>query len=363
MAGFKHSFALDIGRDACETLRQNQKLLVLEKDVKDFDFSSIGSEPALLAGGPPCQPFSNAGKHLAKGDPRDCFPHALRAVKALRPKSFVFENVSGMLRRSWVEQVTYLIRQLQEPEIPMYRSENWFDHSARLYRSSLGASVTGRLRYRVQLVKLNAADFGVPQSRNRVIFVGFRDDLNARWSAPLPTHSIESLLVSKWITFEYWGEHGIDPPVVGSRLEIIKAKRALGNPELLIRQRWATVRDAIGTLPDPEKPVGEKNRIRAHEYIPGARAYVGHSGSILDFPSKTIKSGVNGIGGGENMLCKDDQSVRYFTNLEMLRLQTFPDNYKISGTRSSVVKQIGNSVPPLLAKLIGLTIRQSLKRA
>ena len=76
----------------------------------------------------------------------------------------------------------------------------------------------------------------------------------------------------------------------------------------------------------------------------------------MDAPAKAFKAGVNGVAGGENMLRRPDGTVRYFTNLEALRLQTFPDDYTIIGNRTSTVKQIGNAVPPLLSYMIASSI-------
>jgi DNA (cytosine-5)-methyltransferase 1 len=79
-------------------------------------------------------------------------------------------------------------------------------------------------------------------------------------------------------------------------------------------------------------------------------------------PSKALKAGVNGVGGGENMLLKSNGDVRYFTSLEMRRIQTFRDSYQFIGNRSSITKQLGNAVPPTLAKHVAESIRQTLQR-
>jgi DNA (cytosine-5)-methyltransferase 1 len=360
-AGFKHEVALDFNLDACQTLRKNHNWNVLVQDVGDYQFENLSLEPALFAGGPPCQPFSTAGKHAADSDPRNRFPDVIRAIRHLRPKSFMIENVSGLLRKTWSEYVTYLVRQLQEPQLSIRPGEAWYEHSNRLDDAYLRSTNTGRLRYHVHQHQINAADYGVPQKRQRVVFIGFREDLGIRWSLPPPTHSEAALLFSKWISGEYWVEHGIEMPTCPDA-EFRKVLLAMEQPELLVRERWRTVRDAISGLADPEHFRRGAKGVFGHEFIPGARAYVGHTGSELDYPAKTIKSGVNGIGGGENMLRRTDQTVRYFTNLEMLRLQTFPDNYQLVGTRSSIVKQLGNAVPPHMAFVLASSIKHALQR-
>jgi DNA (cytosine-5)-methyltransferase 1 len=88
------------------------------------------------------------------------------------------------------------------------------------------------------------------------------------------------------------------------------------------------VRDAISDLPDPE--LHGSKLIANHKFQPGARVYVGHSGSELDEPAKTLKAGVHGVPGGENMLRLPNGSVRYFTVRECARLQGFPDALHVS---------------------------------
>jgi DNA (cytosine-5)-methyltransferase 1 len=94
--------------------------------------------------------------------------------------------------------------------------------------------------------------------------------------------------------------------------------------------------------------------------MPGARPYVGHTGSPYDQPAKTLKAGDHGVPGGENMLVMDDGSVRYFSVREAARLQTFPDDYAFSGAWSENMRQIGNAVPVRLGELIARDIRARL---
>jgi DNA (cytosine-5)-methyltransferase 1 len=77
----------------------------------------------------------------------------------------------------------------------------------------------------------------------------------------------------------------------------------------------------------------------------GARAYLGHTGSYIDMPSKTLKAGDHGVPGGENMIRYEDGQIRYFTILEAKKIQTFPDDYKIFGSWTEAMRQIGNAVP------------------
>lgn len=86
--------------------------------------------------------------------------------------------------------------------------------------------------------------------------------------------------------------------------------------------------------------------------LAGAKSYNGHTGSEIDMPSKTIKAGDHGVPGGENMVRFEDGSVRYFTTFEAKRIQSFPDDYHITGSWTEAMRQIGNAVPVTLARTI-----------
>jgi DNA (cytosine-5)-methyltransferase 1 len=121
-----------------------------------------------------------------------------------------------------------------------------------------------------------------------------------------------------------------------------------------------TVRDAISDLPDPVVGTEAAKRAPNHKYQAGARSYAGHTGSPLDQPAKTLKAGVHGVPGGENMLALPDGSVRYFTVRESARLQTFPDDYVFHGSWSETMRQLGNAVPVRMASMIGKAVAQGL---
>jgi DNA (cytosine-5)-methyltransferase 1 len=120
------------------------------------------------------------------------------------------------------------------------------------------------------------------------------------------------------------------------------------------------VRDAIGDLPDPWAPHAER-RHPNHRFQDGARAYHGHTGSPLDEPAKTLKAGVHGVPGGENMLRRADGSVRYFTIRESARLQAFPDSYVMHGSWSEAMRQLGNAVPVTLGYVIAHSVAEHLR--
>jgi DNA (cytosine-5)-methyltransferase 1 len=366
-AGFHHAAVIEWDHDACETFRENQRRHnhsvdewpLHEGDVRDFDYGKLaGEEVMVVSGGPPCQPFSLGGKHRGYQDERDMFPQAVRAVRELRPKAFVFENVKGLMRQSFATYFEYVHLQLTHPGLIRRRSETWSKHHARLEQHH--TSRRARSEYNVVYRLLNAANYGVPQRRERVFLVGFRSDLGIEWSFPEESHSEDALLRSKWISGEYWERHRVARKQRARLLERQKGRverlrhRLLGNG----KAPWLTVRDAISDLPDPEK--ASTSGIANHNFNPGARAYPGHTGSPLDEPAKTLKAGDHGVPGGENMLARADGSVRYFTVREAARLQTFPDDYMFRGSWTESMRQLGNAVPVLLAETVARSVAQAL---
>ncbi|MDQ2843951.1 MAG: DNA cytosine methyltransferase [Acidobacteriota bacterium] len=368
-AGFRHDTVIERNPDCCNTIRQNQRngfsLLegwrLFSGDVRQFDFSTVRGEVDLLAGGPPCQPFSIGGKHKGPGDNRDMFPQMVRAVRELRPLAVMVENARGLLRDSFSKYFEYIVLQLTYPELVLKGDETWTEHLARLERRHTKGG-DGSLHYNVVYRPLNAANFGVPQKRQRVIIIGFRADLGVEWSFPTETHSLDALLVDQWISGEYWERHKVsrrDRPLVPDQYaQRVERLRSEGSMTLFDALPWRTVRDALAGLPDPED--ARAARIPNHRCNPGARSYAGHTGSPLDEPAKTLKAGDHGVPGGENMLVNPDGSLRYFTVRESARLQTFPDDYVFHGAWSEAMRQLGNAVPVMLAEVVAQGIRLHL---
>lgn len=334
---------------------------VIECDAKLFNYRSLRREISVVSGGPPCQPFSLGGKHRGYQDERDLFPEAVRAVRELRPSAFIFENVKGLLRQSFASYFEYVVLMLSYPELVHEEQEDWRGHRARLEQHQTARRRTDELRYNVVFQLLNAADYGVPQKRERVFIVGFRADLEVEWSFPRPTHSHDALLRSQWIECDYWDRHEVSkrnrpllPPKLTGKVD--RLRKAL---ELDRTQAWKTVRDALAGLPDPEaEPYhGAKN----HRFNPGARRYPGHTGSPLDEPAKTLKAGDHGVPGGENMLLRQDGTVRYFSVREAARLQTFPDEYEFLGPWGEAMRQLGNAVPVSLANAVASSVAETLR--
>lgn len=365
-AGFTHKAVVEIDHDACNTIRANQERglkpvagwPLFEADVTKFSFDGFGSNIDLLAAGVPCQPWSMGGKHQGMQDARNMFPEMLTAVRALQPRAILIENVKGLLRQSFANYFQYIKLMLSFPEVVRNDGEQWRHHLARLEQYETSGNEDG-LRYNVVHELLNAANYGIPQRRERVFIVAFRSDQRIEWSFPEHTHSQELLWESQNVTGEYWEEHKVTkkdrpPKASGQMLARFRERTVFCGHQ----ERWRTVRDAIGDLPDPEfKPT---NKIPNHQFQPGARSYPGHTGSPLDEPSKTLKAGDHGVPGGENTVLYPDGRLRYLTVRESARIQTFPDEFIFPGSWTENMRQLGNAVPSELGRVIAADIRHRL---
>jgi DNA (cytosine-5)-methyltransferase 1 len=281
------------------------------------------------------------------------FPELVTVIRKLKPKAVLVENVRGLARPAFAKYFGYIELKLTYPEISRKEGEEWVSHLGRLERYHTRGRRDG-LYYRVVHRVLNAADYGVPQKRERLFMVAIRADLGIEWSFPTPTHGLDALLWEQFCTGDYWKRHDvpktqIPKPSEGLRGRIDALCRKLFAPD---HKPWLTVRDAISHLPRPAKTRTPDEPGLNHFLIPGAREYVGHSGSPLDEPAKTLKAGVHGVPGGENMLAMQDGSVRYFTIRESARLQTFPDDYVFPCSWTESMRQIGNAVPVQLGELV-----------
>jgi len=316
-------------------------------DVRRVDWSTFDWKTRLLTAGVPCQPFSVAGNGRGDSDTRNLFPEAIRAVRELAPEAALFENVSGLvfyddLRRYF----DYVIRQLRHPSLAPEKGETWLEHDRRIARHERSHGT--RPEYNVIWKLLNAADFGVPQVRWRVFIVATRDHF-PKYTFPEITHSRGALL-NALASGAYWRTHHVRP-----RRSHLNGGVTENDGHL----PWRTVRDALVGLPQMARTASGDGM--NHWRIPGARGYQRHTGSRLDWPSKTLKAGVHGVPGGENALVQANGRIRYFTFRETARLQTFPDNHTFLGTRNRVTSQIGNAVPVDLARIVARPLLRILR--
>ena len=365
-AGFKHLAVVEYNPHACETLRINKAREVdfirawpiIEGDVREMSFHQFEGSVDLLAGGPPCQPFSLGGKHRGRNDSRDMFPELVRAVRECRPKTILVENVKGLLRDSFSDYFDYVLKQLENPNLVQKHGESWSEHLNRLRRGYISD-----LGYNLEFRCINTADYGSAQKRWRVIILGVRKDLDRVPIFPRPTCSEDALLWNKWVSGSYWDDHQIPTrhrPELDDRLKrrIDNLRGSLFHPPT---DPWRTVRDAFKGLPDPELQPEAATDFLNHTHNPGARAYPGHTGSPMDEPAKALKAGDHGVPGGENMLVRHDGSLRYFTIRESARLQDFDDRFYFPGNTTNVMRQLGNAVPSRVGQVMATSLAKTIQ--
>jgi len=313
-AGFRPQLAIDIHVDSCETYSQAfPGVEVLGKPIQEVKFAAYESID-LIAGGPPCQPFSSGGKRLADADPRDMVPQFIRAVREARPRAFLMENVPGLFGPSHRDYLTPVLRQLEE----------------------LGYHLAGS-------DVLNAADYGVPQKRRRAFLVGFLDGspFDDRFSFPEPTHGPGR---KQWHV-PAGAVLSVDRIVGEANPSIVVYAK---NPDLRPSPYDGHVYNGGGRPIDLEAPChtilasagGNKTHfIDTLGLVPKYHAYLKKAGKP--------KSGAL-------------KGARRITVEESALLQTFPKKMKFAGKRSSMYRQVGNAVPPLLAEAIGGRLKEAL---
>lgn len=403
-AGFRPLLFNEFAKRACQTLQANgakprgerewipapgEPWPLVEGDVQNLDMDYLKGKVDVLAGGPPCQPFSLGGVAKGDEDKRNMFPQMFKAMRQIQPKAVICENVKGLLRPSFKPYLEYIVREMEMPFELRDPATTWQEHDAFLI-SERGKPVRDlSKRYNVVMTEVNAADYGVPQIRNRIIIVAFRADLGVdidRFKEyVLPTHS-EAALINSMIDGTYWDRH---PTVPGHVREQVMA--ALPSEKRPVKQNllpWRTFRDAIAGIDANEGsplPLIPWNRLDRNEYRaggfsdhigwPDARIYKGHTPNALDRPAKTVKAGVHGVPGGESVMLTDDRyrdpasptgwtyKHRYMTVRETARVMTFPDDWKLEGPRGEKMRQLGNAVPVKLGAVFAEAVAKALDEA
>ncbi|EGY02183.1 DNA-cytosine methyltransferase [Nitrospirillum viridazoti Y2] len=338
----------EFDRDAVETVLHNKQKGIEHvrdwpmglKDVREIDWKKIATLD-LVSGGPPCQPFGIGGKKLGQDDHRDMWPEAIRAIREATPRMFLFENVRNLAGPRFQPYLNWITASLERPALLKRPGETHEAHLARLNASR------SKRDYRVAWQLVNAADYGAAQIRHRVLIFGIHADLNVAPAPMDPTHSRDRLLWDQFVTGEYWKRHRLKPLrealLAQDRRRVVELRKLDVAPAT---RPWLTVRDALLGLGEPD---GKRN----HVMQPGARVYPGHTGSPLDLPAKALKAGDHGVPGGENMMVRDDGSVRYFTTREAARLVGLPDEYEFPRSWTESMRQLGNAVPAQLGAAAG----------
>lgn len=345
-AGFQHELLVETNDEAVATIQRNKARgvehvrdwKITQDDVREIDWTPFHGRIDLVAGGPPCQPFSIGGTSGGHVDERNMWPEAIRAVNEIWPSAFLFENVRGLGRPAFAEYFRWIQAALSRPHVTRKKNEEYNRHVERLQRE--------KRAYGVIALQVNAADFGAPQKRHRIIVAGIRTEFRADLVPPEPAHTRERLAWDQHVTGTYWKRHQLKVFARPEALGDLGRTKPTGRP-------WITVRDTLHGLGRPD---GRRN----HVHQPGARRYVGHTGSPLDEPSKALKAGVHGVPGGENMVILDDGSVRYFTIREAARLQGLPDEFEFDCVWSEAMRQLGNAVPAQMSERLGRWLKSAI---
>lgn len=398
-AGFRPLLFNEFAKRACETLEANgaewvpegekltkapepgEKVPLVAGDVQKLDMGYLSDQVDILAGGPPCQPFSLGGVAKGDEDKRNMFPQMFRAVREIQPKAVICENVRGLLRPSFNDYFQYILRELELPFEQRAEGVDWREHDRTLISRLAQEPDDLKKRYEVVMTPVNAADYGVPQIRNRVIIVAFRRDLDVDIelfkNLVKKTHS-EDALTRSLMERTYWERHLEVPQHVRDRVERRLPEVKPEDDGLL---PWYTLRDAIKGIGDhkPLPEITEDMLDRTERYVggfadhigwPGARIYEGHTPNELDRPAKTVKAGVHGVPGGESVMLTDELMAdgvtykhRYMTVRETARVMTFPDTWELKGPRGEKMRQLGNAVPVILGEVFAKAVATVLDEA
>lgn len=305
-AGFQPLFSSDVVPAYCDTIRQNLGGHISEPhDITTLSgktvLKRVGKAVDVVIGGPPCQSFSILGARKSTADPRGKLVYEYaRFIREVGPKAFLFENVPGILT--------------------VNKGKDWEELLA-FFESETG--------YHIQWTKLNAVWYGAPQYRQRIVAVGFKHKTNAakfRWPTRVFSESAERPELGKPLP----------------RSASLAFEELDGLPNHILRVHCDRV------------------RIRYSQVEPGGRDTKDHTDRVHgDRPSGTVLVG-SGAGGGRPFIHPTEH--RHITVREAARLQSFPDWWVFSGGPTASYRQVGNAVPPLMARAIAQQIQLALKK-
>lgn len=291
-AGHEIIWANDNFRDAVETYRKNIGNHIVCEDISKIPSDQIPNHD-LLIGGFPCQGFSLANSKRGENDERNkLYLELLRVLVDKQPKFFLAENVKGIL--------SLMKGAIFEMIISDFENAGY------------------RIKYKV----LNAANYGVPQKRERVIILGVRNDVEFNLEHPEPTHSQNSSLFED-------------------------------------KKSWVSVGEALKNIPEPE----EEHNLLNHTYSKFKLKFNGYLGNrAIDSskPAPTVTA--RGDEKGGVVVLHHPNNHRRMSVRELALTQSFPIDYVFEGKNSSAYRQIGNAVPPLLAFAIASIFPNELKK-
>ena len=282
-AGNTVVWANDIDASAVETYKHNIGNHIVLGDIKGIDINTI-PDAEVVVGGFPCQGFSQANRFRIIDDERNfLYRFFYEVIKKKQPKFFIAENVKGILSLGKGEAIKQILSDFE------------------------------KAGYNTDLHLVNMADYGVPETRQRVIIIGQRKDLGDDLLFRFPKESYNS--------------NGSDG-----------------------KKKWISIKEAIDHYPDPDEP----NNVPNHDYSRYKveyRDYTAHRKTDPEKPSPTILA--RGNGGGGVCAIPHYNGKRRLTVRESATVQTFPEDFIFYGVRGSCYRQIGNAVPVLFANLLG----------
>ena len=276
-AGHEVIWANDIDQDSCNTYANNIGQHIICEDIADIKFSEV-PDADVIVGGFPCQGFSMANLLRKPEDSRNVlYKYFFQLVKSKQPKYFLAENVRGILSLGKGEIIKQIVKDFEQAG------------------------------YRVDYSVFNTANFGVPQSRVRVIIAGTRKDLPESLNYKFPEPLVE-------------------------------------------KSDWVSIGEALSEIPEPEDNHNLLNHI-CSKYKVTNRNFTGHRRTDPNKPSPTILARGNGKGG----VCaiQHPKNHRRMSVRESALIQTFPIDFEFTGSMTSMYRQIGNAVPVLFAKQLG----------
>ena len=299
-AGYSHAAAFEILSHAADTLRSARPSWEVrggeDGDVTKVKWTPWRHEVAVVHGGPPCQPFSIAGRQNGADDVRDMWPEFVRCVRTVRPKAFVAENVPALASKKFAGYVrTHILEPLED-------------------------------RYHIQMLTLRGEDFGVPQIRRRVIFVGFARKTDARrYTPPAPTHA--------------WPAH-TDPDAAGLE-RCLGVREALGLADIGFDALSPTIRS---TLTGPRHTTSILNSVAAQRVFEQLQIWPNGVAPTREEARAFVPAN------GHFRLAVPDVAV----------LQGFPQDWPLAGATYMRLGQIGNAVPPPMAYALASSVADAL---
>lgn len=336
--GYKIIWAIDNNKNATDTYRANIGDHIMCADINQIDISKIPHADVVI-GGPPCQSFSLAGNRNVEDERGQLVWKYIHIIEQVKPKAFVFENVTGLLsaKNSQGEKIIELLK---------------------IAFKEIG--------YTIEQQVMNAADYGVPQRRKRVIIVGLK---NGKFEFPKPTHSENGIGLKRYVSVEE--ALGDLPKAIADENGVVNYNiPAQSEFQKFVRRNAPVTEHFIPQMSELDeyivrhvKPGGNymdipadvnSSRIRRLQRDGGHTTCYGRLAP--EKPSYTINTYFNRPNVGCNIHYKED---RLITVREALRLQSFPDDYKIvSSSKQGRNLIVGNAVPPMLAGVIAHELKK-----